>query len=281
MWFKYIINIMVTVLIDNIMRAQGLTRSISFPNVSQNPKISYFNELPRLTDSRIVGGQQINITEAPYQISLQTGRRGHVCGGSIISSQWVITAAHCTDKRKASDFKVRIGSSYTSRDGQLLNVTELLQHKNFNYSNVDYDYSLLKLSEKIEFSQTKKPIKIPDSTYNFTIGSKCYVSGWGSTQNSSESSQWLRLTAVPIFDQKECSKQYKRFGGVTDRMICAGYSKGGKDACQGDSGGPLVSADGFLVGVVSWGYGCAKPNYPGVYSRVTAARDWIREVTTI
>lgn len=184
-------------------------------------------------------------------------------------------------QRKASDFKVRLGSSHTSHDGLLLNVTELIQHENFNYSNVDYDYSLLKLSEEIEFDESRKPVKLPDSKYNFTDGTKCYVSGWGNTQNSSESPQWLRSAEVPLFNQEMCSMKYKRFGGITNRMICAGYGKGGKDACQGDSGGPLVSDEGVLVGVVSWGYGCAKPNYPGVYSRVTTARDWIREMAAV
>lgn len=81
---------------------------------------------------------------------------------------------------------------------------------------------------------------------------------------------------MPIVNQESCSRAYASFNGITDRMICAGYTEGGKDACQGDSGGPLV-ANGTLVGIVSWGYGCANANYPGVYSRVAAARDWVRE----
>lgn len=85
---------------------------------------------------------------------------------------------------------------------------------------------------------------------------------------------------MPIVNQTVCSDAYASFGGITDRMICAGLTAGGKDACQGDSGGPLV-ADGKLVGVVSWGYGCARPNYPGVYSRVAAVRDWITKKTGV
>lgn len=85
---------------------------------------------------------------------------------------------------------------------------------------------------------------------------------------------------MPIVNQEICAKAYKNFGTITDRMICAGYDKGGKDACQGDSGGPLV-VDNVLVGVVSWGYDCAQPNYPGVYSRVASVRNWISEQSDV
>lgn len=86
----------------------------------------------------------------------------------------------------------------------------------------------------------------------------------------------MRAAVVPIYNQEKCAKAYKNIGTITDRMICAGFDKGGKDACQGDSGGPLVT-NNVLVGVVSWGYGCAVPNFPGVYSRVASVRHWITE----
>nr|XP_014103103.1 trypsin-1 isoform X1 [Bactrocera oleae] len=230
---------------------------------------------PRL-DGRIVGGYNINITDAPHQISLQTSG-GHICGGSIIAPRWVLTAAHCTDGKTAEKLKVRIGSSEASSGGQLLRVKEIVQHEKFNYSNVDYDFSLLYLEKEIQYSDNKKPIKLPDEKDQFMDGDICYVTGWGNTQNASESRQWLRQAEVPLFNHELCSEKYKQFGGVTDRMLCAGYLEGGKDACQGDSGGPLITKDGMLVGVVSWGYGCARPEYPGVYSRVQFARHWIRK----
>lgn len=95
-----------------------------------------------------------------------------------------------------------------------------------------------------------------------------------------ESRANLRAAVVPKANQQLCNTSYSRYGGVTDRMICAGLQQGGKDACQGDSGGPLVNKD-TLVGVVSWGYGCAVPNYPGVYSRVSSVRDWIKTVSGV
>ncbi|EJY58048.1 AAEL017520-PA [Aedes aegypti] len=93
-----------------------------------------------------------------------------------------------------------------------------------------------------------------------------------------ESNDVLRAAYVPAVSQEECSDFYVIYVGVTDRMVCAGFKEGGKDACQGDSGGPLVDGN-TLVGVVSWGKGCAEAGYPGVYARVAAVRDWVSEVS--
>lgn len=242
-------------------------------------------------DGKIVGGYKINIEDAPHQVSLQQGY-GHICGGSIISSKWILTAAHCTNGGTASKFKVRVGSSESAKGGELIQVARIVQHKQFNYSSVDYDYSLLELSQEIQFDDTKKAIKLTEGKEE-NDGSMVKVSGWGNTQ-SSESRAWLREAEVPLVNQDLCSEKYAKYGGVTPRMICAGFMEGGKDACQGDSGGPLFTKDGelcfwfleylifllflgVLVGVVSWGYGCAKPDFPGVYSRVSVARQWIKE----
>ncbi|XP_067626013.1 trypsin-1 [Eurosta solidaginis] len=230
---------------------------------------------PRL-DRRIVGGYKVNITDVPHQISLQTSG-GHICGGSIIGSRWILTAAHCTDGKTPEMLKVRIGSSEASTGGQLGRVKEIIQHEKFNYSNVDFDFSLLHLVKEVQFAENKKAVKLPEIKDEFMDGDICYVTGWGNTQNATESRQWLRQAEVPLFNHELCYEKYKQFGGVTERMICAGYLEGGKDACQGDSGGPLITKNGVLVGVVSWGYGCARPEYPGVYSRVQYAREWIKQ----
>lgn len=183
--------------------------------------------------------------------------------------------------KTADRLKVRFGSSEAARGGELHKIVTIVQHKKFNYSNVDFDYSLLELAEPIAFDANKQPIKLPDLKDEFMDGDLCFVTGWGNTQNTDETREWLRQAEVPLFNQELCSDKYKEYGGITERMICAGYLEGGKDACQGDSGGPLVNEAGFLVGVVSWGYGCAKPDYPGVYSRVSYARDWIKEHTGV
>ncbi|XP_055386113.1 trypsin-1 [Condylostylus longicornis] len=233
---------------------------------------------PKL-DGRIVGGYKINITDAPYQISLQTSY-GHICGGSIISEKWILTAAHCTSGQLADRMKIRLGTSTYASGGNVIKVKKIVQHEKFNISTVDYDYSLLELESNIEFDENKRPIKLPDSKELVLDGDICRVSGWGNTQNEVEKRNWLREAEVPVFNQELCFEKYKDYGGVTERMLCAGYIEGGKDACQGDSGGPL-NHNNVLVGVVSWGYGCAKPDYPGVYSRVSYVREWIKEKTNI
>ncbi|XP_055642588.1 trypsin-1-like [Toxorhynchites rutilus septentrionalis] len=223
---------------------------------------------------RIVGGFEISIEDAPHQVSLQT-RGSHICGGSIISTKWVLTAAHCTDGSSVSSLTVRVGSSKHASGGEVINISRIVQHPQFSYSTIDYDYSLLQLKSDLKLGGNVQKIALPGQDEPVEDGTLCEVTGWGNTQNAAESRAILRAAYVPAVNQTSCDKAYTIYGGVTDRMICAGYQQGGKDACQGDSGGPLV-ANGTLVGIVSWGLGCAQPNYPGVYSRVAAARDWIR-----
>nr|WCR76448.1 trypsin-like protein [Sitodiplosis mosellana] len=239
-------------------------------------------------DGRIVGGFAVNITQAPWQVSLQ--RHGsHFCGGSIISKTWIVTAAHCTVAvgNNAANIKVRVGSSLHNKDGELYAVKRVVKNENYNGQTIDYDYSLLELEEPLQLDDTKQAIQLHNFDEVFPDNTNTFVSGWGNTQNSSESSLLLRGAEVPLVNQKKCNEAYTSFSPITPRMICAGfYEEGGKDACQGDSGGPLVAYspdDGTprLVGIVSWGYGCARPSYPGVYSRVLAARDWISANTGI
>ncbi|XP_055638095.1 trypsin-1-like [Toxorhynchites rutilus septentrionalis] len=221
-----------------------------------------------LSGRRIVGGVRIDIAKAPYQVSLQYRGR-HICGGSIISKAWVLTAAHCTDGASGSDLTVRVGSSQHASGGKLFKVGSINQHQQFNRFTFDYDYAVL----RVQFEGNVRIIALPERYEHVKDGTVCMVSGWGTTQNVFESRDDLRAADVSIVNPTKCNDIYKYFGGVTGRMICAEYP--GRDSCQGDSGGPLV-ANNKLVGIVSWGVGCAQPNYPGVYSKVAEARDWIR-----
>nr|ABV60308.1 putative trypsin [Lutzomyia longipalpis] len=233
---------------------------------------------PRL-DGRIVGGYVINIEDTPYQLSLQRSN-WHICGASLISESFVLTAAHCTFGSSANSFTVRTQTSFHGRGGVVVGVKRIIQHPKFDYSTIDYDFSILELAAPVEFNEKLQPIRLPEQDEDVEDGTPLLVTGWGNTQNAQESREQLRAAIVPKSNDEVCNKAYGQFGGITARMICAGLPEGGKDACQGDSGGPLAS-DGVLVGVVSWGYGCAVRGYPGVYSRVASVRDWINASTNI
>ncbi|TDG46594.1 hypothetical protein AWZ03_007032 [Drosophila navojoa] len=228
---------------------------------------------PRI-NGRIVGGHSINITQAPYQVSLANIH----CGGSIISNQWILTAAHCIFGAQPNQIQVRLGSSENvGLNGQLLGIKKIVSHEKYNQTTYDYDFSLLELQEPIEFDETKQAVKLPKQGQEFKDGEMCYASGWGKTDNPLNFSGQLQQVQVPLIKQQECERLLYSLK-VTDSMICAGYPQGGKNVCSGDSGGPLVSSDGLLVGVVSWTLiPCNMPNSAGVYGRVSTVREWIRE----
>ncbi|XP_053674738.1 trypsin 5G1-like [Anopheles nili] len=224
--------------------------------------------------NKIVGGFEIDISQAPFQVSLRV--RGHICGGSIISKRWILTAAHCASP-KEGPYEVRVGSSTSKSGGQLFSIKKVIQHPKYNSGTFKNDFALLELEIDLEFSENVAPIDLPNQNEPVKEGTMLQVSGWGTTQNPNESNTVLRAVNVPAVDQQECNRSYGNRNKIHDEMLCAGYLEGGKDSCQGDSGGPLVKGN-VLVGVVSWGKGCAEAGYYGVYARVASAKNWITSV---
>ncbi|KAJ3659654.1 hypothetical protein Zmor_011331 [Zophobas morio] len=232
-----------------------------------------------LPDGRIIGGSSISIDEVPWQVSLQY-YSSHICGGSIISANWVVTAAHCTDGSSASQLSIRAGTSNRGSGGQVVNVARIYQNPNYNDRLIDYNISVLQLSSALTLNSDVAAVGLPSASTSWPAGTTSLVTGWGSTSEGSSSlPSSLQGVTVEIISQSACSAVYG-YGSITDRMLCAGVSGGGKDACLGDSGGPLVIGN-TLAGIVSWGYGCARPNYPGVYSNVPALRSYIKETAGI
>ncbi|XP_067000655.2 trypsin-1 isoform X3 [Anabrus simplex] len=196
-----------------------------------------------------------------------------MCGASIIDKEWVLTAAHCVEDMSPDVVKIRAGSSSHSDGGSVHQVVEIVQHKEYSKSGMDNDIALAKVKPPFKFSDTVKAIKLNDKAVK--EGTTAKVSGWGVTSGKGDDvSPALREVKVPVMDHDKCVKYYH--GSVTKNMLCAGYDEGKKDACQGDSGGPLA-ADGKLIGVVSFGHGCAEPKSPGVYTDVSVYREWIKK----
>ncbi|XP_040899744.1 suppressor of tumorigenicity 14 protein homolog [Toxotes jaculatrix] len=235
--------------------------------------------------NRIVGGQNAELGEWPWQVSLHFLTNGHVCGASIISERWLLSAAHCFVTSSplnhvASNWQTYSGmqDQYKQDGVQRRSLKSIISHPDYNQMTFDYDIALLELSEPLEFTNTIQPICLPSSSHVFPAGMSCWVTGWGALREGGQTAQLLQKASVKIINDSVCNMVTE--GQVTSRMLCSGFLAGGVDACQGDSGGPLVcfeeSGKWFQAGIVSWGEGCARRNKPGVYSRVTKLRDWIK-----
>ncbi|XP_072547053.1 suppressor of tumorigenicity 14 protein homolog [Salminus brasiliensis] len=236
--------------------------------------------------NRIVGGQNADVGEWPWQVSLHYGTNGHTCGASIISNKWLLSAAHCfasldPSYRDTSSWQTYSGMQDQEKDDsnvQMRDVKTIITHQDYNSMTQDNDIALLELKEPLVFSSTIHPICLPASSHVFPPGMPCWVTGWGALREGGRASRVLQKAEVKIINDTVCDEVTE--GQVTSRMLCSGFLAGGVDACQGDSGGPLVCLSEaniwFQSGIVSWGEGCARRNKPGVYTRLTKFRDWIR-----
>ncbi|XP_063049182.1 transmembrane protease serine 3 [Engraulis encrasicolus] len=229
---------------------------------------------------RIVGGEVSTAGQFPWQVSLHI-QSVHLCGGSIITHTWVVTAAHCVyGFAYPSLWAVYVGLIDQPVNGaESVGVAKIIYHAHYHPRRLDYDIALIKLSNSLAFSSVVQPICLPGSGEDFQDGSLCWISGWGSSEYDGEASVSLQGARVPLLSSKVCVQPGVYQGMISPAMVCAGYLEGGVDSCQGDSGGPLACEGAesvwTLVGVVSWGEGCAERNKPGVYTRVTHTLRWI------
>uniref|UniRef100_A0A671XJH8 Zgc:100868 n=1 Tax=Sparus aurata TaxID=8175 RepID=A0A671XJH8_SPAAU len=219
-------------------------------------------------NTRILGGSSVATAGIwPWMASLQKNGN-HMCGGTLVS--WVLSAAHCFQSIGTSGLVVSLGRQ--SQEGLNPNavsrtVAQIINHPNYNPSTFDNDISLLRLSSTVEFNNFIR------TTGSDLISETLFCV----STVPLPSPQNLMEVEVPVVGNRQCNCDYG-VGRITDNMICAGLREGGRDSCQGDSGGPMVSKQNsrwIQSGVVSFGRGCALPNFPGVYARVSRYQTWI------
>ncbi|XP_008415417.1 trypsin I-P1-like [Poecilia reticulata] len=242
-----------------------------------NAQLSVCGKAPLNTrsDTRIVGGQSAAAGAWPWQARLEI--QGGLCGGSLISSQWVLSAAHCFKSTSTSGVTVSLGLQSLASSANLVSrgAKQIIVHPDYNSNTNDNDVALVQLSAAVTFTNYVRPVCLAADGSVFPSGLDCWVTGWGTLREGGSTSQTLQEVDVPIVSNSDCSPSYS---SLTNNMLCAGLSSGGKDSCQGDSGGPLVTKNGTVwvqAGVVSFGTGCAQPGFPGVYTRISNYQTWI------
>ncbi|XP_060806836.1 proclotting enzyme isoform X1 [Amyelois transitella] len=236
-------------------------------------------------EERIVGGHNADLNEWPWIVALFNNGR-QFCGGSLIDDRHVLSAAHCVAHMTSWDvarLTARLGdyNIHSNVETQHIErkIKRVVRHRGFDMRTLYNDVAVLTLDQPVPFTKKVHPICLPGSGKAYA-GIVATVIGWGSLRESGPQPSILQEVSIPIWQNAECRQKYGAAapGGIVEHMLCAG--KASMDSCSGDSGGPLMVNEGgrwTQVGIVSWGIGCGKGQYPGVYTRVTAFLPWIQK----
>ncbi|XP_044143543.1 coagulation factor X-like [Bufo gargarizans] len=263
---------------DSTSPEKNLQAEDRLPDASLSEKLDNHNPI-----ERIVGGTDCKFGECPWQAVLFSEDDEPFCGGTILSSQFILTAAHCMNQTKY--FKVIVGEINTrEKDGteSVHKVDKIIIHPKFVRLTYDFDIAVVKLKDAINFTVNIIPACLPDPDFAEQVlmnERQAMVSGFGRLHERGLQATKLQMLHVPYISRQTC-KESSKFT-ITENMFCAGYDKEVKDACQGDSGGPHVTPykdTYFVTGIVSWGEGCAQQGKYGVYTKVSKLNKWLRGV---
>ncbi|NWZ01345.1 ACRO protein, partial [Loxia curvirostra] len=222
---------------------------------------------------------------ASIQVTLENGT-WHMCAGALISHRWVLTAASCfMGAGNVLDWKVVVGATDLAQPGpaaEVFQIKRLLKHHGYDPVTALNNIALLELDQPVECSDYIQLGCVPDSSLAVSELKTCYIAGWRNTPDSAPSPRLvLQEAKVRLIDVQLCNSSRWYGGAVHPQDLCAGYPRGGIDTCQGDIGGPLVCKDNiaenfWLVGLASWGRGCARARRPGIFTSTQHFHSWIR-----
>lgn len=250
--------------------------------------------------TKVVGGNPAQKSQIPWQAAISYSLSSDpFCGGTIIGPKTILSAAHCfLPNDNPTNYVVIVGvtdlNNIQAKAEGTYHIEVIHRHQEYDETTQTNDFAILTLKRSITFSANANAACLPTEQDQLFIDKQVMVSGWGNmdgTGSSYDFPNWLQYTRVTSVSNEDCCQEiYNKpacksdFGLISDDMICAGAKGGGVDSCQGDSGGPLTyfnasTGSTYIIGVVSWGIGCALPGQYGVYARVTSALSWISKLS--
>ncbi|KAH0517716.1 Enteropeptidase [Microtus ochrogaster] len=269
-------------LIPSLQCSQNLLIMLHCNHKSCGEKMVALNVNPK-----IVGGSDAEAGAWPWLVALyyrDSYRDQLLCGASLVSSEWLVSAAHCVYGRNVDPTRwtavlgLHMQSNLTSPQVERRVIDQIVISPHYDRRRKFNDIVMMHLEFKVNYTDYIQPICLPEENQIFSPGRICSIAGWGATENGGSTVNVQQEADVPLVSNEKCQQQLPEYN-ITGNMICAGYEEGGIDSCQGDSGGPLMCQENnrwFLVGVTSFGVKCALPNRPGVYVRVSEFVEWIQ-----
>ena len=243
-------------------------------------------------EGRVVNGSQASAGSHPWAVQMMLSRaRGKIlCAGSLITNRFLVTAAHCFNRVRPADILLVLGNlrsdGSSSPDQELRKIEAVYIREDFDEETYNNDIAVVSMDRRVQFTAFIRPLCLPEINEDYA-GSVGTIVGWGRLSHNGRLPDSLQESRVPVLSQETCRYDTNHLAEeITEGMMCAGYQDtAATDACQGDSGGPLIlpsqsHSHKLLVGIVSWGIDCAKPGYPGVYTRVGTYLHWIRDIVS-